>query len=818
MPDGPTTTSSPDRPTTSSTPDSSSLPPPTTSTDPYRVSTSSFVITPSMPPSGIVTTARVTATSTVRTTPKVWTSTFVYTSTIPGRVTSTWVIITSGSLSTQVAGTTTSRGVHSPGAIAGIVIGVLAAISFGAAWLFFARRRLQRANGAVNFDPAGNRPPGAVGRRSGPLDGEDDGPEELLSRRGSAFMGSNMGSVRGHTTGESGSTGWYGHGGFGGGSGEEEMQNRYAGVLAALYPEHQQQQQQQQQQQTPIQPHHTGGSMSMATSMSPSMVMAYANSNRNAQQSSTPFPQVPSPPPVAQRGPYGTALYDTNKSLPSQPHPPSAYSAPHLSPANFNANSGTASLRRMSSPGLEAGAWLGGTDNAGQGLAHTLSVGHSSSGHDHSLGHTHSRSLSGHGHEQLLSRDPSQGANSNSQGHAISSSGHAVSSSSGHGGYPASSAVSGRNAGAYMMGSSQEVAAHAYRGQGSDSGRSTSGNASSQQSGRLNRTGSSQSALLGPSKSVSTSKRRTKSGDAGRGESSAPSAPFKSVKDFLGRLRGGRGSGMSSSAESSGGNGPVIGSPPPPMPIDLSTEPHALSPTPFTSVDALTHAHSNSRSPITSEGSHGGGAAPKRTPTMSFVLSNPDAEPISPLALPLPRNPSDQSKLSPAPIPSTSDAAVEDSTAPAAATSASIPSSAGLLGGSAGPNVPAWPFLPTSLATASAFPSAAPVPLPPVPEPLSTRPGAIPLPEQPTLSSLLNASGPLPSPALSDMLSRTDGLLRPGLLRYGENEGGRSVTTLRDFEDYSRPIGGLVYHRQDSRATIDTRTESLDLSDVERAA
>ncbi|KAI6112146.1 hypothetical protein EDD16DRAFT_1181716 [Pisolithus croceorrhizus] len=57
----------------------------------------------------------------------------------------------------------------------------------------------------------------------------------------------------------------------------------------------------------------------------------------------------------------------------------------------------------------------------------------------------------------------------------------------------------------------------------------------------------------------------------------------------------------------------------------------------------------------------------------------------------------------------------------------------------------------------------------------------------------------MPSPAPTDASRLPEGLLHPRL----EVEG-RSVTSLRDFEDYSRPIGGHVNHRVYSTTTFGT--------------
>lgn len=57
----------------------------------------------------------------------------------------------------------------------------------------------------------------------------------------------------------------------------------------------------------------------------------------------------------------------------------------------------------------------------------------------------------------------------------------------------------------------------------------------------------------------------------------------------------------------------------------------------------------------------------------------------------------------------------------------------------------------------------------------------------------------MPSPAPTEASRLPEGLLHPRL----EVEG-RSVTSLRDFEDYSRPIGGRVNHRVHSTTTFGT--------------
>jgi hypothetical protein len=51
-----------------------------------------------------------------------------------------------------------------------------------------------------------------------------------------------------------------------------------------------------------------------------------------------------------------------------------------------------------------------------------------------------------------------------------------------------------------------------------------------------------------------------------------------------------------------------------------------------------------------------------------------------------------------------------------------------------------------------------------------------------------NMQPPSPAPTLGSRITTAEGLLDP---RLCENAEGRSNASLRDFEDYSRPIGGV---------------------------
>ncbi|OAX34257.1 hypothetical protein K503DRAFT_803736 [Rhizopogon vinicolor AM-OR11-026] len=69
-----------------------------------------------------------------------------------------------------------------------------------------------------------------------------------------------------------------------------------------------------------------------------------------------------------------------------------------------------------------------------------------------------------------------------------------------------------------------------------------------------------------------------------------------------------------------------------------------------------------------------------------------------------------------------------------------------------------------------------------------------------------NTLPPSPAHTLESRSSAAEGLLDP---RLRENVEGRSNASLRDFEDYSRPIGGLVNNRMHSTTTFGT-ADSLD--------
>lgn len=81
--------------------------------------------------------------------------------------------------------------------------------------------------------------------------------------------------------------------------------------------------------------------------------------------------------------------------------------------------------------------------------------------------------------------------------------------------------------------------------------------------------------------------------------------------------------------------------------------------------------------------------------------------------------------------------------------------------------------------------------------------------QPPSWPWLIVESASSPAPADGSRLTTTDGLLDPRLLDPVE---GRSNSSLRDFEDYSRPIGGLINNRMHSTTTFGT-IDSQDIDD-----
>ncbi|KAF8884721.1 hypothetical protein CPB84DRAFT_1850561 [Gymnopilus junonius] len=62
---------------------------------------------------------------------------------------------------------------------------------------------------------------------------------------------------------------------------------------------------------------------------------------------------------------------------------------------------------------------------------------------------------------------------------------------------------------------------------------------------------------------------------------------------------------------------------------------------------------------------------------------------------------------------------------------------------------------------------------------------------------------PPPSPVMTENSVMGEGLLHPRLSRYGNSQA--STASLRDHEDYTRPINAIVFNRNRSTATIETQ-------------
>ncbi|KAH7912642.1 hypothetical protein BJ138DRAFT_1147950 [Hygrophoropsis aurantiaca] len=401
-------------------------------------------------------------------------------------------------------------------------------------------------------------------------------------------------------------------------------------------------------------------------------------------------------------------------SLPPPPPfylpPPSAYIPPEY-------HGGRA--RRQTSPGPDAGAWLGGhsiSHSSGSNSQTSypsdepLLVGRIGSTSSHTHGHTYSTGLGSafgspetslHGHSVLQSASshgallrPSSFGSSNMEPYSSSSHGassHGLRSISSHGVLNAASFITF----------------------GIDKKRSRMSDTPTSPRGKPSRISHSSSSVRGSER-----------GSPGRNGESVDERSVGSVRAFLGRLRGGRmsPSGTVTSDRNIQSISDVN------FPPVVPNMPHEAYPG-----SALETQSENSR-----ENS-------RRRTRRSFVLSNPDPQPQSPY-----------------PLDNISDHQAEASFIPNTAldpTTTRCPSP--------------WPWLPYSNNLNMSMPSNA---------------------------------WPMPSPAFTEDSRPAEGLLHPRL-RENEREpgeGGRSVASLRDFEDYSRPISGLINNRMYSTTTFTT--------------
>ncbi|EGO03234.1 hypothetical protein SERLA73DRAFT_174694 [Serpula lacrymans var. lacrymans S7.3] len=431
-----------------------------------------------------------------------------------------------------------------------------------------------------------------------------------------------------------------------------------------------------------------------------------------------PFPvlQAPIPPHAytVEGAPYAYTT-DEGHYLPNEPsyqslmRPPNAVLARNISTG------------RRTSPGPDAGAWLGGRDHSEFGVGgyqgredslfrplsnpQSQSLSHSQYSHSHSLGRSGSQSLS---HSRSQSTGFGGPTRSGSEEPLLS-----------HGG------VIGSSSGTGFGGGNVNVQA----GAGSRS------NASSSSHGHILVAGQEKRGSRG---SVPPTSFTFRSKEVSKKSQSSPTETHDDrpggMRAFFGRLRGGKGSNSATASLAESGSDMENGTNEKRASISsfASMNNHSvkqgISPTmpplpPLTSLPPL---------------------PPPPEPVFSFVLSNPDSRPSSAFT-----NTSD-----PCDVRENLDPQDTEFRNSEVYDAAPLP-------------MPAWPWMPSTV--------------------------------------------PLPSPPPEDSL-RFRGLLDPELAGrrgigrgLGGEDGGRSVASLRDFEDYSRPIGGMVNNRMYSTTTFDTQ-------------
>ncbi|KAH7912650.1 hypothetical protein BJ138DRAFT_757455 [Hygrophoropsis aurantiaca] len=126
-----------------------------------------------------------------------WTTIYVYTSPgSPSAMSSTTV--STGILSTQRSSDPAARITLNPASIAGVTLGALGAIAFGVLWLFCARRRqrkLHPLSSRVEDDDSGTE-----GDMRGPLDDEVDGQRAMEERYAGILAALHLGASSPHPT------------------------------------------------------------------------------------------------------------------------------------------------------------------------------------------------------------------------------------------------------------------------------------------------------------------------------------------------------------------------------------------------------------------------------------------------------------------------------------------------------------------------------------------------------------------------------------------------------------------------------------------
>ncbi|KAH7882837.1 hypothetical protein F5I97DRAFT_1930468 [Phlebopus sp. FC_14] len=609
----------------------------------------------------------------------------------------------------------------SPGAIAGLVLGVIGAIAFAVLWLFCARRRQRKLRDAALLDH--------VQHASGPLEGEvlddDDFAYGLTGVHGSESRGGLI------------------------------IEERYAGILAAL---------------------RGGGAMGAGVEQG-STTGVYGSHRDVLTDADVDLARTSSP-----TLPLSSIPFDEPPFVPLSPPPPSRHqqtSQPAPPPSAY-----FSSARRRSSPGPDASAWFGGYSVAPSCASHyapsqTLGSG-SGSGSVHALSRTQTGSeepLLDIGKTSELSHG-SPGAGGDSSGAAITgdnrlglgsafgspvgsvyspsasglyhgfqgdtsgSSRYDMRSASGGSGYTRSATPSSFDVlrSVSSQGALSSVYSHGHgQNQGFRLGSGAPGSLSSGSTGK--KRGLYRNSFGNPPTSFRAWKERGSGGsDNGEGEkvkakrekiwrqslaSSASasgsadekqgrSSPGLGVRALLGRLRR---AGHTPSPRSSNRDLPSPG----------------LNPT---DVDKIVGEGSLDRTTapppphITSQ------AATTQRAHYSFVLSNPDPHPPSPY----------------------SGKAVSPEASP-----------------------------PQDVRVHS------------VPDILCPSPNPAGVHSHSVLPSGYLVGVPMPSPVPTEESRIAEGLLHPRL-----RVDGRSNSSLRDFEDYSRPIGGLVNNRMYSTTTFGT--------------
>ncbi|KAG6332679.1 hypothetical protein ID866_6410 [Astraeus odoratus] len=636
------------------------------------------------------------------TTSQTWTpppTTYTMVSIFSGGVGTTTLTLTSSSVLNTDGGGSVINSQTSPGKIAAVVLGIGGVMVCAAIWLFCARRRRRKLE----------RDAALLGstRHLAPLEGEVIDGEDL------EYVNSSFGS-----------------------GGPPVMEERYAGILAALHAES-----------------GTAGVAASTDGVYGSHVERATSRDGESEGDLARASSTTLPLDALSSGD------DRPFIVPLSPPPPAAPSTSRLptSPPSAYPVRG-ASLRRKSSPGPDAAAWFGGhsiAPSCTSHYAHSQTPGSCSvSGSINMLTRTHTGSeepLLGIGRPPEIAPPPNAQIAAQSHGGNRLGLGSAFGSTEGSGHSPShsydarSTSMSGSGSFGYTRSgtpssfdvlrsvSSQGALSSSYSHGHSQGFRfGFGGSASSGSSGKKHRSGfgnppssfrvwkdrgssvrlkdiqgdpKTKEQRLSVASSVSASVSGG-SGDERRGRAS----PVNGVRALLDRLRR---TGQSPSPMSSSGGLPAT---PPRSSRDADVEKTAGMGATGQNVALLAPPP---------------GEAPVTIPPRSYVLSNPDPRPSSLC--------SDMRDALP-PIPS----GQRDSPSPGA-----------------------------------------PLYHPRDPTYLPVAPYA--------------RNGSIPSPVPTEELRLPEGLLHPRL-----QVEGRSVTSLRDFEDYSRPIGGLVKNRMYSTTTFGT--------------